>query len=224
MPRDRNPRRGAARQSLILKTNRRKMNRRMRIRTVWATTTPSPIRRMTRTRTRTGTRPRRDWRPRSDRGRRLPSIAPRSTFRTRKRARGWRWTPNEGERARAWTASISRRRPASSPWARPTTTIPILIERFEKRVATTAPSRGGRNDEKGSAEREAKVPSDRYNTTRRRVFVVYVFSVSSPRDAREAHTRISAASPMNGSLYICPERHPTAARQNATNTKSHTQL
>ena len=65
MPRDRNPRRGAARQSLILKTNRRKMNRRMRIRTVWATTMPSPIRRMTRTRTRTGTRPRRDWRPRA---------------------------------------------------------------------------------------------------------------------------------------------------------------
>ena len=116
---------------------------------------------------------------------------------------------------------------ASSPselaMGSPTTTIPISIERFEKRVATTAPSRGGRNDEKGSAEREAKVPSDRYTTTRRRVFVVYVFSVSSPATPRGSHAHIGGV-PMNGSRYVCPERHPMAANANANSTNSHTLL
>ena len=91
---------------------------------------------------------------------------------------------------------------------------------FDEQVENASrrrPVTGGRSDGgERRARSEGAVGSVYYDTST--VFVVYVFSVSSPA-TREAHTHIGASLDER-ELYITPEAFP-AARQNATNTKSH---
>ena len=147
------------------------------------------------------------------------STAPASTSPAPPPERASRWTRcgTGGGRAR-WSR---RYRPKTSPTRR--TNWRWCPSRMTNRTTARASEGERRHQSFGTTSRDLKRLHRRYRHNPPPIGTDS-FRQHYPATDSQHHTRMSAASPMNGSRYVCPERHPMAANANANSTNSHTLL